>query len=139
MSWIQEAVRKIQNKDEFRNTPVGNLNFRHVCHKEKYYNVKIKHTSERCSNHPHQIHFEILSEQGILGYLIIISIIFYVLFNSFKIYLKNNNIVHLSSILFVLVFFIPLLPSGSFFSTFNSSIFWINFSIVHAFLKKSSY
>jgi hypothetical protein len=115
---------------------VANLKFRHICHNEKYYNSSIIYTHERCSNHPHQFHFEILSEQGIIGYLIIIFAIFNILFNSFKTYRKTGDLIHLSSILFVLTSFIPLLPSGSFFSTFNSSIFWINFSFVHAFLNK---
>jgi len=118
---------------------VGNLKFRYICHKKKYFNDKIKYTDERCSNHPHQVHLEILSEQGIIGYLIIIFTVFSILFNSFKIYRKTGDLILLSSILFVLTFFIPLLPSGSFFSTFNGSIFWINFSILHAFLNESNY
>ena len=115
---------------------VGNLQFRHICHNIKYYDTRILYTKQRCSTHPHQVHFEILSEQGIIGYLIIIFAIFNVLFNSFKVYRKTGDLIHLSSILFVLTFFIPLLPTGSFFSTFNGSIFWINFSLVHAFLNK---
>jgi O-antigen ligase len=124
----------------FKDNPisgVGNLKFRYICHNNKYLNIKIEYTHERCSNHPHQIHLEILSEQGIIGYLIIIFTIFSILFNSFKIYRKTGDLIHLSSILFVLTFFIPLLPTGSFFSTFSGSIFWINFSFVHAFLSKS--
>ena len=115
---------------------VGNLKFRHICHNKKYSNDKINYTNERCSNHPHQVHLEILSEQGIIGYLIIIFTVFSILFDSFRIYRKTGDLIHLSSILFVLIFFIPLLPTGSFFSTFNGSIFWINFSFVHAFLSK---
>ena len=115
---------------------VGNSKFRFICHDEKYYNSEIYFTSERCSNHPHQVHLEILSEQGIVGYLIIIFAIFHVLLNSFIAYKKTRDIIHLSSILFVITFFIPLLPSGSFFSTFNGAIFWINFSLVNAFLNK---
>ena len=118
---------------------VGNLKFRYICHNDKYSNTKILYTHERCSNHPHQIHLEILSEQGIVGYLIIIFTIFNILFNSFKIYRKTGDLIHLSSILFVLTFFIPLLPTGGFFSTFNGTIFWINFSLVHAFLNKPNY
>ena len=115
---------------------VGNLKFRYICHNKKYSNDEINYTNERCSNHPHQVNLEILSEQGIIGYLIIIFTIFSILFKSFKIYRKTGDPVHLSSILFVLTFFIPLLPTGSFFSTFSGSIFWINFSLVHAFLNK---
>ena len=121
---------------------IGNSKFRYICHDNKYINPNNKYTFERCANHPHQVHLEILSEQGILGYLIIIFIIFYVLLKSFKVYCKTKNITHLSSILFVLTFFIPLLPSGSFFSTFNASIFWINFSLAHAYInskKKEQY
>ena len=118
---------------------VGNLKFRYICHNEKYINTKIQYTFERCSSHPHQIHLEILSEQGIIGYLIIIFTVFNVLFNSFKIFSKTGDLIHLSSILFVLTSFIPLLPTGGFFSTFNGTIFWINFSFVHAFLNKPSY
>ena len=101
---------------------------------QKISQYKIFIHTERCSTHPHQIHFEILSEQGIIGYLIIIFTVFSILFNSFKIYRKTGDLIHLSSILFVLTFFIPLLPTGGFFSTFNGAIFWINFSFVHAFL-----
>ena len=122
-------------------TGVGNRKFRYICHNEKYLvkNYEIIYNLERCSNHPHQVHLEILSEQGILGYLIIIFTILYVLLNSFRVYRKTKDIIHLSSILFVVTFFLPLLPSGSFFSTFNGSIFWINFSFVHAFLSKPNY
>jgi len=117
---------------------VGNLKFRYICHNKKYLNTKILYTHERCSNHPHQIHLEILSEQGMIGYLIIVFTIFNILFNSLRVYRKTGDLIHLASILFVLTFFIPLLPTGSFFSTFNGTIFWINFSIAHAFSQKSN-
>jgi hypothetical protein len=73
-----------------------------------------------------------------IGYLIIVFTIFNILFNSFRVYRKTGDLIHLASILFVLTFFIPLLPTGSFFSTFNGTIFWINFSIAHAFSQKSN-
>ena len=115
---------------------IGNLKFRYICHDKKYVNTKITKTHMRCSNHPHQVHLEILSEQGVIGYLIIIFAIFNLLINSFKVYFKSGDIIHLSSILYVVTFLIPLLPSGSVFSTFNATIFWINFSLVHAFINK---
>ena len=126
----------------FKDYPVfgiGNSKFRYVCHDKKYFNAKIQYTHERCSNHPHQVHFEILSEQGIIGYLIIIFTICHILFNSLRIYCKTSDITHLSSILFVVAFFIPFLPYGVFFSTFNGNIFWINLSLAHAFLQKPNY
>ena len=139
-SWIRHFAHYDTAWQIFKDHPisgVGSSKFRYICHDKKYYNPKIKLTNERCSNHPHQVHLEILSEQGILGYLIILFTIFHVLLNSFKVYLKTSDITHLSSILFVIVFFLPLLPTGSLFSTFNASIFWINLSFVFAFLNKS--
>ena len=65
----------------FRDYPifgVGNSKFRYVCHDKKYFDAEIRFTYQRCSNHPHQVHFEILAEQGMLGYLIIIFSIFHV-------------------------------------------------------------
>ena len=36
----------------------------------KYFKENLKFTHQRCSTHPHQIHFELLSEQGLVGYFI---------------------------------------------------------------------
>ena len=36
----------------------------------------------------------------------------------------------LSALLFVIASLIPLIPSGSFFTTYSATLFWINFSIM---------
>jgi len=118
----------------FKNYPilgVGNKNFRKECSKEKYFNEKIMFSHNRCSTHPHQVHFEILSEQGISGYLLILGLIVWLSIKSIKIYIKNKNVHHLSNIAYVLVFFIPLLPGGGIFSTFNGTLFWVIFSLMN--------
>ena len=117
----------------FQNYPifgVGNKNFREECLKEEYKNNDYKRIAERCATHPHQIYFELLSEHGLIGTLAIILVIFYILYNSFKIYLKNKNLIHLASILFIVAQFLPLIPSGSFFTSWGATIFWLNFSIL---------
>ena len=48
---------------------VGLKNFRIECNKTKYFNSEFKRSKNRCATHPHQIHFEILSETGIVGYI----------------------------------------------------------------------
>ena len=48
---------------------VANKNFRHECNNKKYFDEKIKLSNVRCNTHPHQIHFELLSEHGIIGYI----------------------------------------------------------------------
>ena len=108
---------------------VANKNFRHECHNKKYFDEKIKLTKLRCNTHPHQIHFEILSEHGIIGYIFFILMMFVGLKKIFNNYIATENIFYLSCLLYLTIFFIPLLPSGSFFSTFNGVLFWLIFSI----------
>ena len=109
---------------------IGNKNFRIECKNKKYYNPSYERTTERCATHPHQIYFELLSEHGIIGTAGILSIIFYTIYKSLIIYKRNNNLIHLGSIIFIIITFIPFLPSGSFFTSFTATIFWINFSIM---------
>ena len=109
---------------------IGNKNFRIECKNKKYYNPSYERTTERCATHPHQIYFELLSEHGIIGTVGILTIIFYTIYKSLIIYKRNNNLIHLGSIIFIIITFIPFLPSGSFFTSFAATIFWINFSIM---------
>ncbi|MBD1173831.1 O-antigen ligase family protein [Pelagibacterales bacterium SAG-MED01] len=123
----------------FKNHPitgVGNKNFRKECSKEIYFEEKIKFSAQRCSTHPHQIHFEILSELGIIGYFFITSFMIVFLFKNIRIFLNTHNISHLSNITYILLFFTPLLPGAGIFSTFNGSIFWIIFSLTYLTYKK---
>jgi hypothetical protein len=109
---------------------VGNKNFREQCQKEEYKNDNYARTEQRCSTHPHQIYYELLSEHGLVGTIALLSVIFYVIFNGIKIYLSNQNSIHLASILFVFVQFLPIIPSGSFYTSWGGTIFWLNFSIL---------
>ncbi len=117
---------------------IGNKNFRIECENEKYYNPSYARTTERCATHPHQIYFEFLSEHGIIGTVAILAIIFYSIYKSLIIYKKNNNLIHLGSIIFIILTFVPALPSGSFFTSFAATIFWINFSIMIFFNLKNT-
>lgn len=117
-------------------TGVGNKNFRKECMKSIYFDEKIKFSEHRCSTHPHQIHFEILSEHGLVGYFLIIYFIVIFLFKNIRISLKSKNIGHLSNITYLIIFFLPLLPGGGIFSTFNGTIFWIIFSLTYLHCKK---
>jgi O-antigen ligase len=122
------AARKMFEKFPFFG--VGSKNFRVECYKGEYENKSYKRTAERCSTHPHQIYYELFSEFGLIGAFTILSVIFFILFESIKIYMKNKNLIHLASILFIFSQFLPLIPSGSFFSAWGATIFWLNFSIL---------
>jgi O-antigen ligase len=112
---------------------VGSKNFRIECAKKDYYNPNYLRSEERCSTHPHQIYLELLSEHGIVGTLIILYVIFYILIGNIKVFLVKRNYIHLATIAFILSTFLPIIPSGSFFVSFDATIFWLNFSIMNYF------
>jgi O-antigen ligase len=110
---------------------IGNKQFRIECNKPDYFNKEYLWSNQRCSTHPHQIYLELLSEHGLVGTIIILSIIFFYIFTNAKFFFKNKNYIHLASIIFTMSIFIPIIPSGSFFTSFSASIFWLNFAIMN--------
>ena len=116
---------------------IGIKHFRNESVKEKYKNEEYKWTDERNTTHPHQIHFEFLSETGLFGYIIFIIFITTSLYLSIKNYLIHKNLFQLVTISYILVSILPLLPSGSFFSTYSSSLFWLNYTIMVSYIKKN--
>ena len=83
------------------------------------------------NTHPHQYHFEILALLGLPGYIFIFSFLFYFMYKSLRFYLINKDTVNLSSLLIIFVFCLPLLPTGSFFTTYGAAMFWLNFSLMN--------
>ena len=117
-------------------TGVGFKNFHTECEKNKYKNTNFLYTDSRCSTHPHQLHLDIASSIGLIGYLIIISALLYFIYDSFKSYLNSRNPFVLAGLSFILVsLFLPL-PSGSFFTSYGATIFWFNIGLILAFKKK---
>lgn len=118
----------------FNNHPlfgIGLKQYRTESSKEKYnFNTFNTLKLNRWATHPHQIHFEFLCETGIIGYLSFLFLFIYSIFFGLKKYFKTKNLYLLSSIIFLITTFIPLIPSGSFFTTYTALIFWINYSIL---------
>ena len=115
---------------------VGLKNFRVESPKPEYLNEDYIFWNRRASTHPHQIHLELLSETGIFGYSSFLILIIYFLFISINYQLINKNLYHLSSILFLFASLLPLIPTGSFFTSYGATIFWINFAIIESFNNK---
>lgn len=114
---------------------VGNKNYRNECHSIK---IKDNHTLDvrsGCSTHPHQIYYELLSEHGILG-VIIVYLFFVIFFKNFFLFYKDRNLYRLSFICYFIFIFIPLIPTGSFFTSYNIFLFFINFAIKEINTKK---
>ena len=122
----------------FKDNPVfgvGIKNYRIENLNSKYNDLKHKENRLRWGTHPHQIHLEILSETGLVGFICFFIFMALSIFFSIKSYLTNKNFYQLSGILFVLASMLPLLPSGSFLSTYTSSIFWLNYALMIGYIK----
>ena len=122
----------------FKNNPwfgVGNKNYRvETCDTKK----NSIHKGYYCLTHPHQVYIEMLSEHGIIGTIIIISIIFYLAFRIIRKIIDSRNYIQAGCLVFLLINFVPILPSGSFFNNFNITLFMINFSLMYAVNKETN-
>ena len=105
---------------------VGNKNYR-----VKTCNVN-KKENYQCTTHPHQIYFEILSEHGILGLILIFFVFYKMIFSKIKETFRNNNYTVNASLIYLILTFLPLLPSGAFFSDYMLTLFMINLSIFYS-------
>ena len=122
----------------FKNYPltgVGNKNYRietcgnaEVVKKNKYY----------CLTHPHQIYFELLSEHGLIGTIVILYTFFVLIFKNLRVIINSQNYLQIGAFTFLICNFLPFIPSGSFFSDFNISLFILNLSILYAVNKKTN-
>ena len=122
----------------FKNYPVlgvGNKNYRvETCSDEE----KNKEYNYYCLTHPHQIYIEFLAEHGIIGTLIILSIFFTLMFKILLNIMVSRNYIQIGSFCFIIFIFTPLLPSGAFFNDFNSTILWLNISLMFASCKNTN-
>ena len=122
----------------FKNNPwfgVGNKNYRvETCDTDK----NSIHNEYYCLTHPHQIYIEMLSEHGIFGTIIIMGIIFYLAFRLIRKIIDTRNYIQAGCLIFLLINFVPILPSGSFFNNFNITLFMINFSLMYAINKETN-
>ncbi|WP_099340033.1 O-antigen ligase family protein [Candidatus Fonsibacter ubiquis] len=109
---------------------VGVKNFYTECVKDLYNDEKLNYNLARCSTHPHQYYFEILSETGVIGLITFVLTFFYLLYTGFVTYFKKRNLILLGSLSFLTSSLIPFIPSGSFFTTYGASIFWLNIGII---------
>ena len=108
---------------------VGNKNYRVVTSNNIIEKVNDDYF---VSTHPHQFYFEVLSEHGLVGSLIFLSLLFYLVFKNLKIIILTRNDLQLGCFIYLVINFLPFIPSGSFFGDFNATLFWLNFSLMYA-------
>ena len=105
----------------------GFKSFRAESYNEKYFDQNLEFSIGHGATHPHQFHFEILSELGLIGYILVMTNFFYLIFRQKNL---NKTFLNKSSILFLIASLVPILPSGSFFTSFGATIFFINYSFL---------
>ena len=122
----------------FKNNPwfgVGSKNYRvETCDTDK----NLINEDYWCLTHPHQVYIEMLAEHGIIGTLIILSVIFYLKFRILRKIIDGRNYIQAGCLVFLLINFVPVLPSGSFFNNFNITLFMTNFSLMYAVNKETN-
>lgn len=105
-----------------------------------FFYINCAKTIEYCASHPHNYYLEILTELGIIGFLII----FLLIINLFIKFIQNKNSLNLNfynnlNLPFALLLFIEFFPiktSGSFFTTGNTTFIFFLIAIVANLPKK---
>jgi O-antigen ligase len=85
-----------------------------------------------CTTHPHQIYFELLSEHGLVGTFIILYIFYQLIFSKILRTISEKNYLKIGGLIYLTLIFLPIIPSGAFFSSFTLTLFAINLSIFYA-------
>ena len=97
-----------------------------------------------CNTHPHNIYLEFLSELGLIGFIFFFSIFLYTSFHLLKftfrhytkkIYDYEKSLVLCLASIFISMF--PLLPSGSYFSSWLMVISYLPIGLYLSILKKN--
>ncbi len=118
----------------FKKYPIfgsGLRTFRYECSKDYTMDISSKAVNARCSTHPHNYYFEILSDLGVSGLMIFLFFLYKLssrILNYYKKSFNNNNIIISISLFFL--FFWPLKTTGSIFSSWNSYFYTLSLIII---------
>ena len=112
---------------------IGPKNFRIDCQSKVYEKM------DGCRSHPHNIYIQLLSEAGIIAFMIFFSffikIIYQILKQIYYLYFLNSNYLSNFSVCFILAVLInlwPLIPTGNFFSSYLNVFYYLSFGFYFA-------
>ena len=111
----------------------GTKMFRYKCSDKKYSENLSKHN---CNTHPHNYYFQMLAENGIIGFIFLIITFFYFFINYFKnLFLGNRNKVLNLFILPNIINFWPIIPNGNFFNNWISITIFLTLGFYIAYIQ----
>jgi len=113
---------------------VGNKNYRiATCNQDKIVSPSDQDKSKYiCNTHPHQIYFEMLSEHGLIGTIIMLLIFYKLIFSKILKTILEKNYLKIGTLIYLTLEFLPIIPSGAFFGSFPLTLFAINLSLFYA-------
>jgi len=99
----------------------GLKSFRLNCSNKPHYQI--------CTTHPHNYLLEILTDTGLLGFVLFYSIIILAIFNYLKFYFSvidaESRLISVPFFFIILFEFFPLRSTGSFFTTSNATVIFL--------------
>jgi len=119
-----------------------------VHEKNKVFGVGLRNYANEASKniyeknpsvHPHQLYFEFLAELGWIGFFVFLFFFFYSLYLGIVSYFTDKNAYKMGAILFIFSQILPFVPSGSFFTTYGATLFWINYALIITNKKNQSF
>ena len=117
----------------------GIRSFRIKCDNYELFIERDEKKHRACSTHPHNLIMELLSEQGIIGFILFFTFFFILFKKSFQnhgFFSRNFTLISLRALVFVIIF-IPK-PVGSIFSSINATMIWfcISLFVLEVYSKK---
>ena len=141
---IQHYVVYLSSYKIFLDHPIlgiGPKMFRLLCLEEKYLTM---YGYNSCSTHPHNTYIQVLVEVGLIGFLPILILVIYVYIKIFyHIYLtifKNKPILddlQIGMYIALAISLWPFVPTGSFFNSWLSIIYYLPFPFIFYFNNKN--
>lgn len=117
---------------------VGVKNFRYECDLQLENRAPFDHPL--CSTHPHNLYIELLSETGLVGMILFTFFLFkffqFFILKSVKMKQKQKFISLMLLISFTTLIW-PISTSGSFFTTWNGTFYWLLIGFMFAKLDKT--
>ncbi len=86
-----------------------------------------------CYSHPHQFYYEFISEHGLIGTIIILGILLNLFFSKSSTLTTTDKRKLFAFKIYFIVSLIPILPTGSFFSSLQLFQFFLNYAIFRVY------